>query len=1046
MPVRIRDYHPDDAAGIAELWRASDAAWPGGLTGGAPVSAEKVREREGRETYEAFMVAEDDHQIVGYWKVKASPDRKALIGDFINVHPAYHGQGIGKAFQMKFLEIALARGFERMELGTWAGNLKAVPLYKRTGFFWVPETSVEMRSYLPQVLRLSGAQGFFGRHHWYDTYDRPIEVKPDDEQWEGVPAFRYRWHADGESIEVIADPRSDGLTAYEDSRVAIACVLGKEELTGGVAQRFEVRLHNKQTEPCAVTLFIEGDEGAPFSAVESFTLDDSKTLTYDITPNPEAAATPPGRRGYALTTRAVIGDQALLLRTGFTIQQPVDLDWALPMAPARPGATVERDLVVLNHLDEPLAGVVELPSPEAVHVSPPEAAVALPPHGRVSVRVSLRVDTPGGYVLRPRLRWQRSAAEVSTRRFPLSFHCSLPDRPTVSLDEERVILRNDWLHLENHHAGGRWERSGFRLADAVSGDAALFFPFPAAGPPFDDPENLPAPVVRVGADDRSAWAEFDIAGRSRPETRLVCRYTLGAEPFVRIDCTVLGAAPAEEVLVLQTLRRGWESAPGQRALWAPLREGVVSRRGSPIVDFPVGESDLPREPDAYAQRWFAWGDRRGTVLAWLFDDATECTPGRVTLRAPERPEATVARTRPLHLTLCPGDHRVIARLHERLYGSGAAPGPAPVFEVTTGVPVPATVTREWRFPLIVHNRREQPLDGSLAFTPPDGLQCDPPVMALAGVTRTAPHEAALQVEGTGAPGVVLLPASVTTPLFTEELELPMWRAGDAAHPVRITHDGDSHWLDSGRARVRVSPGFQASVTAFEVHGANHLESAYPTARAWGWRNPWFGGIGINLGDWGDWPLQHQAFTTEEVTRHGAQGIPWGGLCLSANLEHKSCRGLRIEVEYLLPPGGETLALVYRLINLTDGHWPVVAPIVECFPAVGGTIVGTRAHVEDDRLRHRAAGAFDAGYGLTSGWAVLENPATGHCLTLTTGDEDWKLLLFDGGAGFGIHGYAMRDVVRLAPRATHEMLVLFTPSADRDAALAARYLARLTALP
>ena len=42
----------------------------------------------------------------------------------------------------------------RRHLDTWPGNIKAVPLYKKTGYFWVPETDVHMENYVPLLLRL----------------------------------------------------------------------------------------------------------------------------------------------------------------------------------------------------------------------------------------------------------------------------------------------------------------------------------------------------------------------------------------------------------------------------------------------------------------------------------------------------------------------------------------------------------------------------------------------------------------------------------------------------------------------------------------------------------------------------------------------------------------------------------------------------------------------------------------------------------------------------------------------------------------------------
>jgi ribosomal protein S18 acetylase RimI-like enzyme len=59
----------------------------------------------------------------------------------LGADPAHHGKGVGKALLLEMIRRVTALGFRELTLETWAGNLKAVPLYKRTGFNWEPETN-----------------------------------------------------------------------------------------------------------------------------------------------------------------------------------------------------------------------------------------------------------------------------------------------------------------------------------------------------------------------------------------------------------------------------------------------------------------------------------------------------------------------------------------------------------------------------------------------------------------------------------------------------------------------------------------------------------------------------------------------------------------------------------------------------------------------------------------------------------------------------------------------------------------------------------------
>ena len=70
----------------------------------------------------------------------------------------------------------MALGYTRLDLNTWAGNLKAVPLYKKSGYFWVPETSVRMENY-PLIFRLP-RQELFRQADWYRDFRRDLALRP----------------------------------------------------------------------------------------------------------------------------------------------------------------------------------------------------------------------------------------------------------------------------------------------------------------------------------------------------------------------------------------------------------------------------------------------------------------------------------------------------------------------------------------------------------------------------------------------------------------------------------------------------------------------------------------------------------------------------------------------------------------------------------------------------------------------------------------------------------------------------------------------------
>ena len=91
--------------------------------------------------------------MVGYCRTSpygGEPD--AAYVDLLNAVPDMHGHGIGKSLLLDAIGRCTERGLVRLDLHTWSANMKAVPLYKKTGFFWVPDTMVYMQNYIPFLL------------------------------------------------------------------------------------------------------------------------------------------------------------------------------------------------------------------------------------------------------------------------------------------------------------------------------------------------------------------------------------------------------------------------------------------------------------------------------------------------------------------------------------------------------------------------------------------------------------------------------------------------------------------------------------------------------------------------------------------------------------------------------------------------------------------------------------------------------------------------------------------------------------------------------
>ena len=200
--LAYREYEKGDAASVARMWEESREGWPSGFLGASSVTASSVK-REERSSGSLFTVlAILDDRVIGY--CRTSPyggEPEASYVDLVNVVPEFHGHGIGKKLLLDAVRRTAESGRTRIDLHTWPSNMQAVPLYKKTGFFWVPETSVYMQNYIPFLLQREEFCDFLEGDDWYGCFQRDLDISEDLQKTDsGRQVFKYRFERSKEEF------------------------------------------------------------------------------------------------------------------------------------------------------------------------------------------------------------------------------------------------------------------------------------------------------------------------------------------------------------------------------------------------------------------------------------------------------------------------------------------------------------------------------------------------------------------------------------------------------------------------------------------------------------------------------------------------------------------------------------------------------------------------------------------------------------------------------------------------------------------------------
>jgi len=1073
MSYVVREYKPNDlqeAGKLAAMWNASDEGWPGGWTGGVSITAERMLEDMSRHDHLADFVVEYGDEIVGYGSLSAQAGQKDLAYvPLLNVRPDHHGRGLGRRLLRAVIDRAIELGYRQVDLGTWAGNTKAVPLYKKMGFFWRPESNVHMQNFLPTILALPLAQPFFAQRDWYSCFRRELLVQPDDVEWHGVKVYPYEFEANGERLKVVIDTESRSVTAVETNDLAVACFVGVEEVPMGLEQTvtWEVEWKGNLTElrgtkgnggpgsgrrgegekSLSVVLLAEGEEGIGLRVQESLEVAGKVTIQRPFTVAPDIKPKEPGQPAHKIRSTLVLNGQPLTLETAVKPVQPVEVEFG--GSSLLPGKREKLTVKLRSRVDFPVSGQLQIAPHPALQFDRLTADfhlaakswcglvfwVTAPAEGVFRTTMTVQATEDGKWRTKNGGREMEDGKWRTEDRLPTSDFRSFSTRPKpvtfravpvggllVDVDEEdkNVHLESDRLSVYFNRRGG-W----MGVHDKVRGRQVFGQPIAEVGPPFVGWRECP-PTYEVEAKVVGSTAVLTVWAPSDrlPGVTVEKRVTFSGGSVVRVDHRVLNASGRAQKLKLQV--HTWSNL-GERIV-LPLKAGVV-REPFGWGQFPAEREDLSRQPEDYAESWIAWEDETN-VGGLVWHECAERDEGTLLFDLPELEPRSFVDLEPLYLVAEHGDWHAVRHWWWRLIQPGGArelrrPEPRRVLEAGFAPPPLLLSAPEERASLSITNERRKGFQGA-ARLESEELTFAPAAWDLPAVNRDAPFAQEVKVAAASLePRIIPARLKVTTDTADETFDLPVVMLGDGSQTVALSDqpaESEEAWdtlvVDNGFLTLKIAPGFFGSAYALERGGVNHLRTGYPQAGPFVWLNPWYGGIHPFVNWPGEQRFAREKFTGQFRTRTGQRGLTWQGVKVACDVEHKDYRWLRLEAEYLTRPGSNLVALVTRCTNRTTGPMGVHHGVM-VWTAPGGTVDHTVLHYEQGGvLRHRRRSPYAA--NLRSGpWAASENPdrhvvlgliRTAQDAHLTAWDLEANGVHFECGVGFGLEPEETREAL------------------------------------
>jgi GNAT superfamily N-acetyltransferase len=1003
-----------DATKMAEMMVASDDQWPGTWSGGAEITPEMITEWHERTSAINYWIFEIGEQMVAYCSLHEMEEQKnaGYVG-LLNVQPEYQGRSLGRRLLQKCLERCSELGYDLLSLHTWSGNLKSIPLYKKTGFFWVPDTSVWMINFVPAILALPCARPYFRTHDWYTTFRRELEQVEDDERWEGMKVFTYRWEKDGEALTVWVDREARKLTAVETDAFFAGAIAENIEPPKGLSTVMHWRLTNKQDRPMSVSLIASGTEHLRIDHRATVTLAPGETTELEATVD-VADDTPEVRHNRpvpAVRTILIVDGEVVELGTGLQARPPVEVLTSPHHVTLFPAVPKTVHLRLRSRLRHDVEATVSLAPPPGLCLDRTAHTVSIPAKSFATVPVELRADDGGVYPLSATIYFE--GGKTIPKRLPI-FNLAAGGILAYQGKKETRI-ENEWTRVVLKN------QTGESFIDTVQDNVTLGRFGAALGPPFWPSElnDIEFDISLERTEGRiTALMRADLK-ESYPDLSYYRQVTLGGGPLIELAHTLVNNGTETYRLQVGPGIGYWHN--DESTITVPLRDGIVQSCKS---EFPDVEQDISKKPEAFAERWAAFSSRWGTLGVLWGNSVEENEVGwGVFLLTPElacEPQQHVS-TAKIYVYAGPGDWRTVRKHARRLAGTDDDPEPIPVEARAVHdarlEPAPfVTVDDQVTATLVVDNLRRRALKGRAQLMLPPGLTADRELFEVSEVARDRvlrePIALRLAPRAMAYEGQILL----STRLVDQQIPVPVVRLGNRGAVTVTERDQEGQTvleIDNGRARFDVAPDYCGALFGWKEDGADHLISSFPERKTFGWMSPWYGGVTpmvleVNKSFPGH--LDQESLSGQIVDLPDGRGVPWRGVRVSGDITREELLGLQVEFDYLAVGQGNVLKLVCRVHNTTTGRRLIRAGWFTFWQPDGSSAANV---LHSERIERKRTPWYS--WSNARHWGTVTNPDTERTAILVSPYPDVRLMDW-GDVGGHLGCWSLVDVL---PESTTE---------------------------
>ncbi|MCG7408707.1 GNAT family N-acetyltransferase [Paenibacillus sp. ACRRX] len=909
LHINIVNYHPDYGDSIAEMWNRSQSEWGGGTT---VMTGAQVRQNEAVSDWLALFLAVAGDEVVGYCSLtEYKEDTGALHIQLLNVRPDYHGMKVGKMLVLRAVEETIRRGWPRIDLYTWGANLKAVPLYKRCGYFWEDrEDTTHFMNFVPQIVNCEAIAPYMKGIDWYADSTRIIEVIRDGQVDNGFHTYTYAWKNKEKELRVDIERRGRGICLIETEDYLLSATAEQAEPVFGKEYTVQYRIVNKSGKPLRIDFKGESDRNVTFNWEQSVEVSSEQRLTARFFVDVIDKEQSEWRTCPTVRANVLINGLEAVIQVGIVPKFPAAVALKIPNEIYALGGQYDMYLDIENHFPECASFTFELTPTPWLELEQHSYTVNLQPKERASLPFPFRLLDYGFYSQQLKVVAATTSGDEVTFNRRIGGGFSGPGGMCYGETDTAHLAMNGKYGLE-------YEKDSNQLrVHCLGRDSSLIaLSHPKIGKPYSAEFSKKQAESVKWKQERGAVG-FQHTYRSGEFAQLL----LHTHALLHADGTIKLWQELENDSLTATSEQMWITQRIRKDLYRsvlPYEGRIVEMGDSHGDDFDYWDGDKITEPWLFARGdglacGICWSDTHQMSLQSYFIDL-ETNMGILLPGAKRRSDDLILTVgsfdnwqdfRSYALKRAKANVTSQTVRHVTLTANGGNPFVQPDMH---------------KVQAILRDTKQNAWEGTVSAS-----------YAANGKDNTAVTTVSL---GGEAAEVQLEMAMPATPIDTmcvkavlgsfselHQRTLFTLAANDVTSTSTHTDVGAMYEASNGPISIKVNADYYPGLHSLMVNDREWFDSSYPTYGVKSWWNPWIGGMTEALDELGPLSVLKEDRSVTSARLTDSVGNTWSGLRVRLSVsKHSKYRGLIWDSYYLMLPGVPVLAYVTDIYQNTGTY-------------------------------------------------------------------------------------------------------------------------------